>query len=277
MEALDSPMMPTQIYTGKERDAESGLDYFGARYYTSGMGRFMSPDPIIMNDLRMINPQRWNKYSYAVNNPIVFDDPSGKDAAYVNFDKMANGAGHAGILSIHADGSATYSRFDPAQPGEPFGKGQVETDSSLPQVQFGSDGLPTSASYSALIFAVAGFETQIEGSTIDPSTVGIDYFKTSPAETAALDQYIKQQQDASNAGKAPPYCVIGSSCRDYALGGLVAGHAVNRFVAPHLSVVPNFLFYELQPLADQHRDPEGTPKKNTETPCLKSRDTGGCV
>ncbi|MHB8889968.1 MAG: RHS repeat-associated core domain-containing protein [Acidobacteriaceae bacterium] len=31
-------------FTGKERDAESGLDYFGARYYSSAMGRFMSPD-----------------------------------------------------------------------------------------------------------------------------------------------------------------------------------------------------------------------------------------
>ena len=31
-------------FTGKERDTESGLDYFGARYYTSSMGRFMSPD-----------------------------------------------------------------------------------------------------------------------------------------------------------------------------------------------------------------------------------------
>ena len=31
-------------YTGEERDAESGLDYFGARYYASNMGRFMSPD-----------------------------------------------------------------------------------------------------------------------------------------------------------------------------------------------------------------------------------------
>jgi len=32
------------ISTGKERDAESGLDYFGARYYGSSMGRWMSPD-----------------------------------------------------------------------------------------------------------------------------------------------------------------------------------------------------------------------------------------
>jgi RHS repeat-associated protein len=32
-------------FTGKERDSESGLDYFGARYYGSNMGRWMSPDP----------------------------------------------------------------------------------------------------------------------------------------------------------------------------------------------------------------------------------------
>src|SRR5262249_48329770 len=33
------------FFTGKERDAESGLDYFGARYYGSNMGRFITPDP----------------------------------------------------------------------------------------------------------------------------------------------------------------------------------------------------------------------------------------
>jgi RHS repeat-associated protein len=34
------------FFTGKERDTESGLDYFGARYYASSMGRFSSPDPM---------------------------------------------------------------------------------------------------------------------------------------------------------------------------------------------------------------------------------------
>ena len=33
-------------FTGKERDSESGNDYFGARYYAASMGRFMSPDPM---------------------------------------------------------------------------------------------------------------------------------------------------------------------------------------------------------------------------------------
>jgi hypothetical protein len=34
-----------QVFTGKERDAETGLDFFGARYYSGAQGRFTSPDP----------------------------------------------------------------------------------------------------------------------------------------------------------------------------------------------------------------------------------------
>ena len=266
-------------YTGKERDTESGNDYFEARYMSSSTGRFMSPDPIIMNTLRLINPQRWNKYSYVINNPLILTDPSGKDAIYVDFNKMASGYGHAGVISVHADGSATYSRYGPASAGRPVGSGEVQTDSSLPNVQFGANGLPTDASYAALISAVAGFETSIEGSTIDPSTVGLDYFKTTPSETADLDAYIKEQQDASNSGKAPTYCVVGSSCRDYALGGLVAAGIIDRWRSPSFSVVPNTLFMQLQQggFTDAHKDPEAGHKKNGGTPCLKRRDGGGCA
>jgi RHS repeat-associated protein len=64
------------FFTGKERDAESGLDYFGARYYGSSMGRFMSPDhPLI--DQHPENPQSWNLYAYARNNPLINIDPTG--------------------------------------------------------------------------------------------------------------------------------------------------------------------------------------------------------
>ena len=63
-------------FTGKERDTESGLDYFGARYYGSNMGRFMSPDhPLI--DQHPENPQSWNLYAYARNNPLINIDPTG--------------------------------------------------------------------------------------------------------------------------------------------------------------------------------------------------------
>jgi RHS repeat-associated protein len=63
-------------FTGKERDAESGLDYFGARYFGSTMGRFMSPDGPF-NDQSPDNPQSWNLYSYGRNNPLIGTDPDG--------------------------------------------------------------------------------------------------------------------------------------------------------------------------------------------------------
>ena len=67
----------TQRFTGKERDQESGLDYFGARYYGSAMGRFASVDPEGAS-ASLFDPQRWNGYSYAVNNPYKFVDRDGE-------------------------------------------------------------------------------------------------------------------------------------------------------------------------------------------------------
>ena len=66
-------------FTGKERDTESGLDNFGARYNASSMGRFMSPDPDQESGIdNMGNPQMWNGYSYVGNNPLNRTDPSGR-------------------------------------------------------------------------------------------------------------------------------------------------------------------------------------------------------
>jgi RHS repeat-associated protein len=63
--------------TGKERDSESGLDYFGARYMASTMGRFMSADPSRLS-VFFTNPQSWNRYSYVYNNPLRLTDDNGK-------------------------------------------------------------------------------------------------------------------------------------------------------------------------------------------------------
>ena len=65
-------------FTGKERDAETGLDYFGARYMSSAQGRFTSPDPkMFPHDIT--DPQSWNKYGYTRNNPLRYIDPDGED------------------------------------------------------------------------------------------------------------------------------------------------------------------------------------------------------
>jgi RHS repeat-associated protein len=70
-----------QKFTGKERDTESGLDYFGARYFASSMGRFMSPDWSANEEpvpyAKLDDPQSLNLYSYVRNNPLSRVDADG--------------------------------------------------------------------------------------------------------------------------------------------------------------------------------------------------------
>lgn len=88
-----------QHFTGKERDAESGLDYFGARMYSSPTGRFVSPDPSALSSASFGDPQSLNLYAYARNSPLINTDPSGLDCVYMN-------DGNDGVESIdHASSS----------------------------------------------------------------------------------------------------------------------------------------------------------------------------
>jgi RHS repeat-associated protein len=115
-------------FTGKERDAESGLDYFGARYYASSMGRWMSPDwsaaqtPVPY--AKMDDPQSLNLYAYVGNNPLRGIDADGHNphtlwsrirlwtnhhddtVAVGEFDKTGksdNLSTHAGFIAANTD------------------------------------------------------------------------------------------------------------------------------------------------------------------------------
>ena len=69
------------LYNGKELD-ETGLYYYGARYYDASLGRFLTRDPL---QGRMTAPQTMNRYTYCLNNPTSCIDPSGL-ATYHNVD-----------------------------------------------------------------------------------------------------------------------------------------------------------------------------------------------
>ncbi|HWZ44032.1 MAG TPA: RHS repeat-associated core domain-containing protein, partial [Candidatus Saccharimonadales bacterium] len=70
-------------FTGKERDSETGLDYFGARYYSNVLGRFITPDwsavPVAVPYADLTDPQSLNQYSYVRNIPTVNADADGHD------------------------------------------------------------------------------------------------------------------------------------------------------------------------------------------------------
>jgi RHS repeat-associated protein len=59
------------------RDSATGLDYAMNRYYSSGLGRFLTPDSF-WRSARLGTPQSWNRYAYAANDPINRNDPTGK-------------------------------------------------------------------------------------------------------------------------------------------------------------------------------------------------------
>lgn len=70
-------------FTGHERDGNTGMDYMLARYYGSNVARFTSPDPAGASEKTLTRPQRWNKYGYVLNNPLVLFDPNGEEAVQV--------------------------------------------------------------------------------------------------------------------------------------------------------------------------------------------------
>jgi len=75
MDANTGRENPHVGYTGKPHDSDTDLSYYGARYYDPAIGRFISPDPMMVNPA---NPITFNRYAYASDNPYKYVDPNGK-------------------------------------------------------------------------------------------------------------------------------------------------------------------------------------------------------
>jgi RHS repeat-associated protein len=106
-------------FTGKERDSESGLDNFGARYDSSSMGRFMSPDPMGGHPQ---DPQTLNRYAYVRNNPVSLTDPTGLDFYLTCQQNKDNGStcqgGHVGTSDDKGNFTATVVTSDSIRNGD---------------------------------------------------------------------------------------------------------------------------------------------------------------
>jgi RHS repeat-associated protein len=75
-------------YTGQESDGETGLMYYGARYYSAEIGRFVQPDSMLPD---IYDPQEINRYGYVKNNPLKYTDPTGNCATGIVVDTGACG------------------------------------------------------------------------------------------------------------------------------------------------------------------------------------------
>jgi RHS repeat-associated protein len=81
------------LFNGKETDS-TGLYYYGARYYDSQVGRFITRDPLIGI---FVNPQTLNRYTFCVNNPIKYIDLAGLSYSFVDeeIEEEMNGTGES--------------------------------------------------------------------------------------------------------------------------------------------------------------------------------------
>ncbi|MEO7841033.1 MAG: RHS repeat-associated core domain-containing protein [Anaerolineales bacterium] len=63
-----------KLFTGQREMAGLDIYHYGARFYSPKLGRFLSPDTIVPG---AANPQAYNRYSYVLNNPVLYTDPTG--------------------------------------------------------------------------------------------------------------------------------------------------------------------------------------------------------
>ena len=148
-----APTPTEHLFTGKERDAESGNDYFGARYYASTMGRFMSPDP---SGGHTEDPQTLNKYSYVANNPLIRTDPTGLD-----FYLRCTTKDHSGCTQVQTD---------------------PKNQKSTARVQSGKDGKATIITSDSIRAGQNTATVDIGGVKINGSNTGI-YFDNAASHT----------------------------------------------------------------------------------------------
>ena len=97
-------------YTDQEQD-DTGLYYYGARYYDAGLGRFMSADTILPN---VYDTQLLNRFTYVKNNPLVLIDPTGHNPLYYLYKltETSARAALAGLVGGASVGAGTGIRYE---------------------------------------------------------------------------------------------------------------------------------------------------------------------
>jgi RHS repeat-associated protein len=91
----------TEGRTVTKRGYETGLDYFGARYFSSAQGRWTSPERLNVTEDRLLNPSSTlNEYVYGANNPLRFVDPDGRGVVALLGERFLKSTGRVALHGV---------------------------------------------------------------------------------------------------------------------------------------------------------------------------------
>lgn len=198
-------------FTGKQRDTESGLDYFGARYLSSNMGRFTSVDPKATSE-RPVDPQSWNRYAYTRNNPVIYTDPDGQDFQKVFQDLKA------AVSQVTVKVSVGVGFGGKAKLGPVRGRAEVAVKANL---KFSNGKLSVSESAEAAVSLGKGKTEVGVGGSVDQVKASYDLNtgKTGGAEPATVEKAGSGSQGGPSGTGSKEEFGVESEKGDGLLGG----------------------------------------------------------
>ncbi len=127
-------------FTGHERDFAGGtydLDYMHARYCSPQLGKFLSVDPVLPLEIAGTKPQLWNRFAYALNNPLSFTDPTGMVVKFAN-KKLENRARR--LAKFNQSFGVTLSRLESASEEFTIQYGKVNASNPNTEGKFSYTG-----------------------------------------------------------------------------------------------------------------------------------------
>jgi len=156
-------------FTGYERDTETGLDYAQARYFSSTQGRFTSADPLLAS-AKPLNPQTWNRFSYVVNNPLKFVDPSGMIMGQSK-------EGQSGDISVYDGTQCTHGTFYGLRESD-IAQYEAAAEATEPQNRFATNDPATIDNKGS--GQDCDISVSFTGDSVNGMTNGVNYFHGNP-------------------------------------------------------------------------------------------------
>lgn len=154
--------MPTDFgFAGQRHDSNTGLVYMGARYYDPSLGRFISPDSIVQ---QRNDPQSYNRYAYARNNPLRYTDESGHCWGIAS--GLRNVPGY-GVTCNNLDMALTIARHPEASAGQKAGAiAYIATEGTAHLALAVGGGILAWEGGAAVVGAVGGTEAASTAGTV---------------------------------------------------------------------------------------------------------------